>query len=316
MKQYIVLLGVLFLMSSCAWFSSTPKQSPEEKAKAEAQAAHKKLLAETETYVGDGIEAYGKGNDSLAIRSWKIALKLNPEDAEVHNFLGMSLHRQGKIKQALHEFEAALTINPAYYQAYNNAGYMWFLLNNYDRAKAAYDLALKYKPDFKPAQKNKALLDKVVEGKLSKQVFELSESASKIEDEDAQIAAYKKVILLDSTYAKAYNNLAVAYYYTGNLDSALIYLEKAVKLKKDYPEAINNLGYLYKVAGKYETAVQLFLRALTLKPKYVAALNNLAETYYLNNEIHNAQRTLNTVLELDPENSIAKRWLKLVEEKK
>ena len=46
-----------------------------------------------------------------------------------------------------------------------------------------------------------------------------------------------------------------------------------------------------------------------MKPRYTGALNNLGETYTLNKEFENATRVFNTVLELDPQNEVAKQWL-------
>lgn len=315
MRRLFVLFIAFISVSSCAWIKTEPKVEPSPTEEEMRLAELERKLEEAEVLVGQGITHYQNGKDSMAVKSWDQALAIIPDDAEVHNFKGMALHRMGKISEAKKEFEAALLINPAYYQAYNNAGYMWFLLNNYDRAEAAFVQALKLKPDYKDAQDNIKLLDQVIDGKLSKKVFELNEEASNKVDHDDQIIEYKKVLALDSTYAKAHNNLAVAYYYSDNMDSSLVHLKKAVALKKDYPEAINNLGYLYKVAENYEVAIKFFLKALTLKPKYIGALNNLAETYYLNNELSNAHRTLNTVLDLEPGNPVAKRWLIKVETK-
>lgn len=317
MKKILALLIITLMASSCAWFKTEPKEKPEMEPTAEEikRAERDRELAEAESLVEEGIAYYQQEKDSLAVASWQKALQIIPEDAEVHNFRGMALNRMGNIKEALHEFESALMIDPSYYQAYNNVGYIWFLLNNYNRAEAAYEQALVYKPDYKEALDNKKLLDEVMQGQLAKNVFELNESASKSDDYEEQISGFKKVLNLDSTYAKAHNNIAVAYYYTSQPDSALFHLKKAVHFKKDYPEAINNLAYLYKVAKNYELAIKLFLKALSLKPKYLGALNNLAETYYLNGELKNARRTLTTILDLYPGDPVARRWLIKVETK-
>jgi len=37
-------------------------------------------------------------------------------------------------------------------------------------------------------------------------------------------------------------------------------------------------------------------------------LNNLGETYVLVGEMENARRVFSTVLDLDPENEVAKKW--------
>ncbi|HID39307.1 MAG TPA: tetratricopeptide repeat protein [Calditrichaeota bacterium] len=311
MQRIITLFVIVFLATSCAWFKSEPKEPS-----AEQQAEKEQMrLAEAENYVSDGISYFQAENDSLAILSWKKALEIIPEDAEVHNFLGIALHRNGEVEAALEEFRKAVELKPDYFEAENNRGYMLFLLNRYNAALAAFNRSLAINPGYEPAIRNRKLVESIKMGNLSREAFEISEETSRKDEYIEQIDGYKKVLKLDSTFAKAHNNIAVAYYYEGDLDSAFFHLEKAIKYNRNYPEAINNLAILYKINEDYETAIKLFLRALTLKPRYVAALNNLGETYYLNKEMDNANRVFNTVLELEPDNNVAKFWLsKMVEE--
>lgn len=313
MKKAIVGLIILLLAASCARMKPAVKEEPAaaEKISAEEAAKMEQELKkqEAEKYFSEGVESYRQENDSLAQSYWRKAVEILPDDAELHNFIGLSLHRQGRIKMALNEFETALENDPTYYEAYNNAGYMWLLLNNYDRAKAAFKQSLTYSADYQPALKNMKLVESLIKGKLSKEAFNLTERAAKSYDSATQVKILKDVIKIDSTYAKAHNNLAVAYYYEDKIDSAFFFLNKALGLQKDYPEAVNNLGYLFKVAGKYDQAIKLFLKALALKPKYISAFNNLGETYFLNGDQANAKRVFDTVTGLDPGNETAKMWL-------
>jgi len=314
MKKLFSTIILLLLISSCALFKPTVKeetitQKIQPTENTEAQKAQAKQDME------DGIAFYQEGKDSLAMQAWQKAAKFLPDNAELHNYMGVALHRRGKIKEALREFEEALERDPAYYQAYNNAGYMWFLLKNYNRALAAFKQSLVYNPHFEPAIKNKKLVDDFISGHLSQKAFELTEKAAKKYDYAEQIKILRKVLKLDSTYAKAHNNIAVAYYYEDHLDSAYFHLKKAIALQKDYPEAINNLGYLYKLADNYEAAIKLFLKALTLKPRYIFALNNLGETYYLSGDQKNAKRVFQTVLEISPANPVAVRWMAILSSK-
>lgn len=311
MQRIIVLFIIVLFATSCAWFKSEPKKPTEE----ERAGKEEMRLAEADNYVSDGISYFQAGDDSLAILSWKKALEIIPEDAEVHNFLGIALHRNGEIESALAEFEKAVELKPDYFEAENNRGYMLFLLNRYNNALAAFDRSLAVNPAYEPAIRNHKLVESIIMGNLSREAFEISEETARKDEYIEQIDGYKKVLQLDSTYAKAHNNIAVAYYYEGDLDSAMYHLKKAIQYNRNYPEAINNMAILYKINEDYETAIKLFLRALTLKPRYVAALNNLGETYYLNKEMDNANRVFNTVLELEPDNKVAKFWLsKMVEE--
>jgi Flp pilus assembly protein TadD len=312
MKKIFILFITAIMLSSCSWFRTAPQTEPSQE-EIEAQKAKE---IEAENLVNDGIAYYKEGNNEQAIESWQKALKLIPNDAEVYNFIGVAYHKIGKINMAAEYFKKAVELKDDYYQAYNNLGYMQFLLNDYQNALDNFIHSVQINPDFEPAVKNKKLVERLQQGKLSKKAFDMAEKASKDIDYEDQIKQYKEVLKIDSTYAKAHNNIAVAYYYEDKPDSAYYHLEQAIKYEKNYPEAINNLGYLYKNDGKYDIAIKLFLKALTLKPKYLGALNNLGETYMLNKEFRNARRVFNTVLDLEPDNVVAKMWLEVLDGKK
>ncbi|MEJ2543564.1 MAG: tetratricopeptide repeat protein [Calditrichaceae bacterium] len=303
MKKILLIVGFGLIFASCAWFKSEPKEEMGEDIRAEEM-----RLAMADNLVSDGIKYYQAGNDSFAVNAWRKSLDINPYDAEVYNFIGISLHRMDKIEKALEAFQTAVQIRADYYQAYNNVGYMLFLLGRYEDALTAFNTCLTIEPDYEPAVKNKKLTQEVFAGNLSRKAFEIAEEASEEEDALKQIDDYRKVLQIDSTYIMAQNNLGVAYYYEGKMDSAYYHIKKALEINSNYPEGLNNLAYLYKVEENYELAVKLFLKALTLKPKYFAALNNLGETYILMNEMANAERVFTTVLDLDPENEVAKKW--------
>jgi Flp pilus assembly protein TadD len=312
MIRLITSLSMILLVSSCAWFTS---KAPKEEVKEPPESnIAPEVLVTAENYVTDGIAFYGQKDYTSAINSWKHALELIPGDAEVHNFIGIAYHKTNKLNDAATQFKLATELDPGYFEAYNNLGYILFLQNNYDEASRAFSKALEINPSYDPAKLNYERTKNVMNGKIQREVFELTEKAKKLDDVDLKIQYYKKILAMDSNYAEAHNNIAVAYYYADNLDSAYFHLNKALQLKDDYPEAINNLGYIYKVAGRYQDAIKLFLKAISLKERYIIALNNLGETYYLNKEIENARRVFKTVLEVDPSDEFAKDSLVKLDE--
>ena len=230
--------------------------------------------------------------------------------------MGIAYHKIDKLDDAATQFKLATELDPKYYEAYNNLGYVLFLKNDYNGASRAFNKALEINPSYDQAKLNYERTKNVMTGKIKREVFELTEKAKKLDDVDLKIKYYKKILAMDSTYSEAHNNIAVAYYYADNLDSAYFHLNKALQLEADYPEALNNLGYIYKVAGRYQDAIKLFLKAISLKERYVIALNNLGETYYLNNELENARRVFRTVLEVDPSDEFAKDSLAKLDETK
>lgn len=299
-RNLIIAFGLI--LTSCAWFSK----------KEDVPEANKYVVAEK--YVSEGISHFKNEEDSLAIASWQQALQIIPDDAEVHNFVGIAYHKMNKIYEASRAFRAAVELDSSYYEAANNYGYTQFLLYKYPEAKSAFELALEANPDFEPAIKNMDLVNKVMSGSLDIKAFQYAEEAADKENYSEQIAVYKRAININPEYAKVHNNLAVAYFYEGLFDSAYHHLELAVRLQKDYPEAINNLGYLNKVSQKYDIAIKLFLKALTIKPRYIAALNNLGETYYEIDDTDNARRVFNAVLELDESEKTALYYLDKLKE--
>jgi tetratricopeptide (TPR) repeat protein len=55
-----------------------------------------------------------------AIAEYKEAIRINPNDARVHNNLGGICAKQGKWEEAIAEFEKAIRINPNHANAHKN----------------------------------------------------------------------------------------------------------------------------------------------------------------------------------------------------
>jgi len=298
----------MLFFSSCAWFTSKPvkEESKVVEVKSTTPEIAPEVLVTAESHVSDGVTFYQNAEYNKAIDSWNQAVELIPGDAELHNFIGISYHKLNDLKQAEKQFTFATQLDSTYYEAFNNLGYVRFLQGEYDAANLAFQRALKINPNYDPAKTNYEKTKEIVSGKLNRQVFELTEQAEKLDDLDKKIEYYQTIIKLDPANAESHNNLAVAYFYADNLDSAYMHLNKALTLRKDYPEALNNLGYIYKLAVRYPEAINLFLKAISLKPRYSIALNNLGETYILNKEIENARRVFQTALAVDPQDVYAR----------
>ncbi len=80
------------------------------------------------------------------------------------------------------------------------------------------------------------------------------------------MAAYKKAILWDSSYAKAYNNLGVVWLEQGQIDQALAAWEKAIGLDPLDAQAYKNLCYALHRQQKLRAAIQKCQQALSLDP--------------------------------------------------
>lgn len=91
---------------------------------------------------------------------------------------------------------------------------------------------------------------------------------------ESAIKCYKTALRHDPYDTRTYNNLGVAYYSEGLYARAIENYTIALRFKDD-AETHNNLGAAYGSAGMVKEAVKHFQLALKLKPDYAEARNNL-----------------------------------------
>lgn len=108
-------------------------------------------LIETHNDLGNNL--YKIGRVDHAIGSYRLALAIDPADAEVNANIGVAFAIKGDFAQAAQHYRIAVkTMNtPA---IHNNLGYALAQMGNFDEAVEQFRLALQIKPDYKPAKVN------------------------------------------------------------------------------------------------------------------------------------------------------------------
>lgn len=106
------------------------------------------------------------------------------------------------------------------------------------------------------------------------------ERASEWDSDPAQwkdaIDAYRRVVVIDPSYAAAWNNLGLLLHRMGRYDEAREAYDTAVAQDPECAEAAYNLGSLAEDEGDVETAITQYRRALEVSPDYADAHFNLA----------------------------------------
>ena len=92
-----------------------------------------------------GATLHIQGKDALF--AFQNAVKLSPEDAELHNSLGMALQEQGQLESAVPSYRTALGIEPGFVEAHYNLGNVLWELGQLEEAVASYHNGLSIKPD-------------------------------------------------------------------------------------------------------------------------------------------------------------------------
>jgi tetratricopeptide (TPR) repeat protein len=112
--------------------------------------------------------------------------------------------------------------------------------------------------------------------------------------------------------AKEYYELGSIYLDKKLFVQSISLFQKALKSKDEIePEnqalIHNALGYAYFAQEQYDIAVREYKEALKLYPEYAIALNNLGNVYEKKQLVPQALEAYERVLEIEPNNSTAKR---------
>lgn len=230
--------------------------------------------------VADEYAQAGMMNEAL--REFEAARRLNPNDADIHNQLGVLYRKLGMADDAVNAFEAALRLQP------NESDYA-FNLGNALTAAGRLDEAVK-------------LYERALEGASNPaEVYNnLGQALKKKNDFAGAVEQFRKSIAAQEDYLAPRVNLGVTYVAMGDYDQAVAEYEAALAINPDSSELHNNLGAVYRRKRQPEPALEQFQKALEINPRFLAARVNLASTYAQMKQYPQAIANYKAALEIDP----------------
>lgn len=95
-----------------------------------------------------------RGRYSAAAEEYRKALEVQPNDASVHNRLGICYQQTGNDAMARREYDRALALDPGYGEVWNNIGTLEQARNRFKPAVRAYKKAIETKPGLATPWKN------------------------------------------------------------------------------------------------------------------------------------------------------------------
>lgn len=219
----------------------------------------------------------------VKVESYRRALEINPNNAELCNDLGNTLLNLGRIKEAAASFSRAVEINPEFAVAYCNLGCVLRELGQLDDAAKACRKSLKIWPDF--------AIGYCTLGNALRDLGQLDEAA----------ASYHRALELKPDYAQAHNNLGVVQKNLGQFDNSVASYCRALEINPSFAEAHYNLGNVLNDLGKIEDAAASFCRALKIKPDYAEAHSNLGNVLKDMGQLDEAASSYRRALEFRPD---------------
>jgi protein O-mannosyl-transferase len=200
----------------------------------------------------------GRSNVDEAIRDFRKALELWPNQSKDHNNLGKALVEKGRFAEAMDHFQTALRISPDDPDTESNLGAALLQQGDVEEAISHLRRAVEKWPRHAQAHINlgNALLQK--------------------RKADAAIAEYRKTLALPFDHAETLYSIGNALRQKGNVEEAIIQYRTAIGLRPDYANAHNNLANALRQTGQIEEAVHEYEAALKSEPGSILTQNNLA----------------------------------------
>jgi len=159
------------------------------------------------------------GDAKSAVRVLEEALRLKPEDEDLHYNLGIAYGRSGDITNAEHHYREALRLLPDYPEVHNNLGNLLLHARRMGEAEEQFTEAIKLMPELSTAHNSLGIVRQ-----NQKRMPEA-------------IACFRKAIECNTNYWQAHFNLAVACVSQGSNEEGVRELQTVLRLKPGYEPA-------------------------------------------------------------------------------
>ena len=141
------ILGAAHLIDYINGWSAIPSQSFEEGQEASRRAVAIDRRSATARWALAAANLWSREHDA-AIAEAELAVSLNPNYAEGHNFLGLVLHYAGRSKDALPHFDRSMALNPFFPDAWlHTQAQAAYQMGRYEAAVALLKRRILLKPD-------------------------------------------------------------------------------------------------------------------------------------------------------------------------
>ena len=198
------------------------------------------------------------GDIEGAMREYRQALVVNPNNAVAHSNLGGLLVTRGKVEEGVRHLSEALRLDPENGAAFYNLGMLYFRQGRFDEAVRHLSSAVRFKPEHATARRMLGAL-LCNRGKLMEGITHLSEA-----------------VRLDPHDAAAQYCLGKALTSQGMLESGVTHLRVAVELEPNHAAAQHLLGQTLYRSGKLADAIAHLSAAAQMSPDDAQVLGDLA----------------------------------------
>jgi tetratricopeptide (TPR) repeat protein len=201
------------------------------------------------------------------------------------------LYGLGDPDKAIDEFEKILTQDPNFTLAHYDLAVAYRDLGMEDEAIQQYEITIKLQPNFPEALSN-----------LGSYYFR----SGKIEQAKKM---FKKAIKIYPNFIQGLSNLGAVLNKLGHSDEAILHLKKTLELNPEFAIASFNLGNSQFALNHFEEAQRSYERSAELGLDFLSMHWKLYKIHLTRKAYKNAEKELQTILQMDPQNEEAQKKL-------
>lgn len=284
---------------------------------------------------------FRENNLEGALRNWRQALEVNPDDWDIRVNIAIVQIKTGQVAAAEPVLRKALRAKPNDLKIIGYLGVASYMRNNYTDALSYFNEALRItqKKDYKsdPGMDQNYMMAEIYSGMGSSywglnrrdeaaryfsMACEVDPSTGcdqrlgqiyyQLGEWDAAIAKFVEVIKTDKENPDVYGMLGVALTKKGDVENAIGVFSEGQRVAQDPVKAArlhSNTGNLYMQLQNAEMAVQEFMQAISKDWNNREAHLGLGMGYLIKGQPNDAKGALRNLLSLDPGNPRAKELM-------
>ena len=218
----------------------------------------------TEAYNNLGLIFSTLGELQKSLDCYKKAIEIKPKLTSTHNNLGLLYEKFKDNQKAISCYQQSIQIDPRYTLAYFNLGNVYKILGKYKEAKNSYKKAIEIQPNKAATHNN------------------FGDLLSELGENEKAKNSYKKAIEINPNFTNAYWNL---HSFAKEIDEALNILKKLLKIDNKFLKAKIMISALEGFKGNFNDFNDLITTSESNHPyvrsiKWIFSLSKLPKIFF------------------------------------